>query len=71
MKGLMKGLAALTNDPHGYIQKVTEELDNLDTRAKIDPVLDNLEYIHELLEPGEQSKVSELLNVLMARYKTL
>lgn len=67
----MKGISHIANNPYAHLQKISSQLDSYDTRAKIDAVLDELDFIHELLEPEMQPLVSQVRNVLMERYRAL
>lgn len=67
----MKGIAHIANNPYKHLQKISAELDTYDTRDKIDRVLDELDFIHELFEPEMQPMVSQVRNVLMERFRAL
>ncbi len=67
----MKGLSAIANNPLAHLRKIASELDSYDTKAKIDPVLDELDFIHEMLDPEEQPMVTQLSTLLLERYKQL
>ena len=38
-------------DPYAYMQQVAGVLDGLDDRARINTILDELEYLYEVLDP--------------------
>lgn len=67
----MKGIAHIVRNPYQHLQKITAELDSYDNRDKIDRVLDELDFIHELFEPEMQPMVSKVRDVLMERYRAL
>jgi hypothetical protein len=67
----MQDLSKITNDPYAHLRTVAAEMDKYDTRPKIDSVLDELEFIHELLDPAEQPMVTQLTAILMERYRAL
>lgn len=67
----MKGIANIANNPYRHLQKISAEIDSFDTRNKIDRVLDELDFIHELLEPEMQPMVTQVTNALMDRYRAL
>lgn len=67
----MKGISHIVNNPYKHLQKISAELDSYDTRDKIDRVLDELDFIHELFEPEMQPMVSQVRNVLMERFRAL
>ncbi|SEA23316.1 hypothetical protein SAMN05660964_01185 [Thiothrix caldifontis] len=67
----MKGIANIADNPYKHLQKIAGELDNYDTRDKIDRVLDELDFIHELIDPEAQSMVSQVTKTLMERYRAL
>mgnify|MGYP003597291458 CR=1 FL=1 len=65
----MKGVSAIADNPYAYLQKIAGEIDSYDTRDKIDKVLDELDFIHELLDPSMLGSVTEITGVLMTRYR--
>lgn len=67
----MQNLSAIAHNPVGHLRKIAAELDSYNTREKIDSVLDELDFIHELLESQEQPLATQLSSVLLARYKQL
>lgn len=54
-------------DPYQYLQQVSENVDLINTRAEINTVLDELEFVYELLEPEFQDLASELIAKLTAK----
>lgn len=67
----MKGISHIAKNPYNHLQKISAELDSYDNRDKIDRVLDELDFIHELFEPEMQPMVSQVRNVLLERYRAL
>lgn len=67
----MKGISHIAKNPYAHLQKVSAEIETYDTRDKIDRVLDELDFIHELFEPGMQPMVSQVRDALMERYRAL
>lgn len=67
----MKGISHITKNPYAHLQKISSEIETYDTRDKINRVLDELDFIHELFEPGMQPMVSQVRDVLMERYRAL
>ncbi|WP_455209716.1 hypothetical protein [Kaarinaea lacus] len=56
-------------DPFKYLQQVSENIDLINTRDEINSVLDELEFVFELLEPEFQELASELIAKLTAKLK--
>jgi hypothetical protein len=46
-------------------------MDQLQTREQIDPVLDELEFIYEMLSPEVQQVCQDMLSILLKRYQSL
>ncbi|HRJ51964.1 MAG TPA: hypothetical protein PLE99_04280 [Candidatus Thiothrix moscowensis] len=67
----MKGISHIANNPYRHLQKISAEIDSYDTRDKIDRVLDELDFIHELLDPEMQPMVTKVTDALMDRYRAL
>ena len=67
----MKSIAGIADNPHKHLQKISEALASYDTRDKIDRVLDELDFIHELIDPDAQPLVTQVTNALMERYRAL
>ncbi|UJS24898.1 hypothetical protein [Thiothrix winogradskyi] len=67
----MKGISNIADNPYKHLQKIAGELDSYDTRDKIDRVLDELDFIHELIDPEAQPMVSQVTKTLMERYRAL
>jgi hypothetical protein len=58
-------------DPYQYLQQVSENFDVITTHEEINTVLDELEFVFELLEPEFQDLASDLLAKLNAKLKQL
>ena len=54
-------------DPYAYMQQVAGQLDRLEDRAQIETVLDELEYLFEVLDPELQDHASDLIEKLRAK----
>lgn len=49
-------------DPYAYMQQVAGVLDRLDDRARLDTILDELEYLYEVLDPELQPLADGLMD---------
>ncbi len=58
-------------NPYAYLQQVAGELDHLTERHRIEPVLDELEYLFEVLDPELQDPASRLIESLRSRVERL
>lgn len=58
-------------NPYKYLQQVSELFDTLTTREEINQVLDELEFMFDLIDPEFQDQVSELINRLTQRLQEL
>ena len=54
-------------DPYAYIQQVAGQLDGLQDRAQVETVLDELEYLFEVIDPELQDSASDLIQRLRAK----
>jgi hypothetical protein len=54
-------------DPYAYMQQVAGVLDRLDDRAQINTILDELEYLYEVIDPELQPLADDLMERLRAR----
>ena len=52
-------------DPMTYLEKVSFNLPNLTTNEQIIPVLDELEHLYEVLDPGFQHLADQLIEFLL------
>ncbi len=53
------------------LERVASQMDQLQTREQIDPVLDELEFIYEMLSPEVQQVCQDMLSILLKRYQSL
>lgn len=51
-------------DPYGYMQQVAQHMPNLVERAEIETVLDELEYLYEVMSPEIQEYADTLIQQL-------
>lgn len=54
-------------NPVAYLQRVAGQLDKLTERDQIEPVLDELEYLYEILDPELQPPADQLIDTLRER----
>lgn len=54
-------------DPYAYMQQVAGVLDRLDDRARLDTILDELEYLYEVLDPELQPLADGLMEKVRRR----
>ena len=54
-------------DPYAYLQQVAGALDRLRQRQEIEVVLDELEYLYEVLDPELQHLADDLIGQLRQR----
>jgi hypothetical protein len=54
-------------DPYAYMQQVAGVLDGLDDRARLDTILDELEYLYEVLDPELQPLADSLIEKVRRR----
>jgi hypothetical protein len=54
-------------DAYGYVQQVAGRLAELQQRSQIEPVLDELEYLYEVMDPELQDAADQLIAVLRER----
>ena len=60
-----------TTNPYKYLEKVSELFDSLNTREEINQVLDELEFLFDLIDPEFQDQVSDLISRLTKRLQEL
>ena len=58
-------------NPYKYLEQVSELFDTLNTREEINQVLDELEFLFDLIDPEFQDQVSDLINRLTQRLQQL
>lgn len=51
-------------DPYSYLQQVSQQMPSLNTRAEIEPVLDEIEYLFEVIAPDMQDGAEQLISML-------
>ncbi|UCB55019.1 MAG: hypothetical protein JSW45_00300 [Thiotrichales bacterium] len=56
-------------DPYAYMQQVAVRMNELVSRSEIESVLDELEYLFEVIPPEMQDNAEKLINMLRARLK--
>ncbi len=60
-----------TTNPYKYLQQVSELFNSLNTPEEINQVLDELEYLFDLIDPEFQDQVSDLIARLNERLQEL
>ncbi len=58
-------------NPYKYLEQVSELFETLNSREDINQVLDELEFLYDLIEPEFQDQVSDLINRLTNRLQEL
>ena len=51
-------------DPYAYMQQVAVTMDELTARDEIETVLDELEYLFEIIPPDMQDNAEKLIGLL-------
>ncbi len=51
-------------NPYAYMQQISVQMDNLKTRDEIATVLDELEYLFEVIPPEMQDNAETLISML-------
>ena len=51
-------------DPYTYLQQVAAQLDQLTDRSTIEKVLDEVEYLFEVIPPDMQEPAEKIINIL-------
>ncbi|KPK39309.1 MAG: hypothetical protein AMJ69_05950 [Gammaproteobacteria bacterium SG8_47] len=54
-------------EPYAYLQQVAARLDSLRSAREINPVLDELEFLYEALDPELQDLATDLIATLTKR----
>lgn len=54
-------------DPHAYLQQVALRMKDLQERSEIETVLDEVEYLFEILDPSLQDGAEALIAQLRAK----
>jgi hypothetical protein len=60
-----------TTNPYKYLEQVSELFDTLNTREEINQVIDELEFLFDLIDPEFQDQVSDLISRLTKRLQEL
>lgn len=58
-------------DPYSYMHKVSLAVNGLNTRAQIEIVLDELEYLFEVIPPEVQENAETLITLLREKLKNV
>lgn len=58
-------------NPYEYLEQVSELFGTLNTREEINQVLDELEFLFDLIDPEFQDQVSDLISRLTKRLQEL
>jgi hypothetical protein len=58
-------------NPYKYLEQVSELFDTLNTREEINQVIDELEFLFDLIDPEFQDQVSDLIARLTKRLQEL
>jgi hypothetical protein len=56
-------------DPYAYMQQVSMKLNDINTRSEIETVLDELEYLFEVIPPDMQDNAEKLIAILREKLK--
>ena len=51
-------------DPYAYMQQVSMQMHELNTREEIETALDELEYLFEVISPDMQDSAEQLISML-------
>ena len=54
-------------DPYAYMQQVAIKMDELTDRQEIETVLDEVEYLFEVIPPEMQDDAEKLIGLLRAK----
>jgi len=60
-----------TTNPYKYLEHVSELFDTLNTCEEINQVIDELEFLFDLIDPEFQDQVSDLISRLTKRLQEL
>ena len=56
-------------DPYAYLQQVAASLETLSTRREIETVLDEVEYLYEVMDPELMDLADDLIARLRKRLR--
>lgn len=54
-------------DPYAYMQQVAVRMDEISSRDEIETVLDELEYLFEIIPPEMQDNAEKLIAILRGK----
>ncbi len=54
-------------DPYAYLNQVSQEMDSLTQRNEIETVLDEVEYLYEVIPPDMQHLADPIIETLRKR----
>ena len=57
-------------DPQDYLRQVASQLEHLENQQQIETVLDELEYLFDVIDPELQDNASELIERLRSKLKS-
>ena len=58
-------------DPYAYMQQVSIRMNELTSRSEIETVLDELEYLFEVIPPEMQDNAETLISMLRDKLRKL
>lgn len=58
-------------DPYGYMQQVAASLDRIDDRKELETLLDEVEYLFEVLDPELQDFGYQLIDRIQTKLSGL
>jgi len=58
-------------NPFAYMQQVASRLNNLNTRTEVETVLDEIEYLYEVMDPELQPLADDLIARLRERLQAV
>ncbi|HEY9053060.1 MAG TPA: hypothetical protein VIQ03_16025 [Gammaproteobacteria bacterium] len=58
-------------DPYAYMHKVSLSMDKLKTRNEIETVLDEIEYLFEIIPPEMQDNAEKLISLLRQKLNNI
>ena len=56
-------------DPYAYMQQVAMKMDEINGRSEIETVLDELEYLFEVIPPDMQDNAEKLISMLREKLR--
>jgi hypothetical protein len=65
-ESLMQGV-----DPYGYMQQVANNLDRIDSRQELETLLDEVEYLFEVMDPELQDFGYQLIEQIQHKLSNL